>query len=84
MDYVKEVAELNPQAVVIDEYDDCIIGISSSWLLVYSQQRILDQLVEREEMTEEDAIEYYAYNIIRSLPHAGEHAPIIVEHECDE
>jgi hypothetical protein len=48
-----------------DGFDDCIVGVESSShiLLVYSTQLILEKLVKESEMTWEEAIEYFDYNI---------------------
>lgn len=60
-----------------DGFDDCIVGVeaSSNTLLVYSTQLILEKLVKENEMTWEEAIEYFDYNIQGSK---GEGYPIYI------
>jgi hypothetical protein len=60
-----------------DGFDDCIVGVeaSSNTLLVYSTQLILEKLVKESEMTWEEAIEYFDYNIQGSK---GEGYPIYI------
>ncbi len=61
-----------------DTYDDALIGVTSDNRAVYSFEEMVHWLMERDEMTETDAIEWIEYNVIRSLPYAGEAGPIIV------
>ena len=62
-----------------EEYDSCIAGIgwrtASDPVLVYDRAKILEFL--QTEMTEEDAIEHYEFNIVGSW--VGEGTPIFVE-----
>lgn len=39
---------------------------------------MVEHLVETDGMTEEEAVEFIDYNTIRSLPYAGEGAPVIM------
>ena len=61
------------------EYDSCIAGIgwrtASDPVLVYDRAKILEFL--QTEMTEEDAIEHYEFNIVGSW--VGDGTPIFVE-----
>lgn len=57
-----------------DGFDDAIIGVDSdSKRLIYSQKKIIDILVS-EDMTYEDALEYYYFNIEGS--YMGDKTPI--------
>jgi len=62
-----------------EEYDSCIAGIgwrtASDPVLVYDRSKILEFL--QTEMTEEDAIEHYEFNIVGSW--VGDGTPIFVE-----
>jgi len=60
-----------------DGFDDCIVGVESTGdtILVYSTQLILEKLVKDSEMTWEEAIEYFDYNIQGSK---GEGYPIYI------
>lgn len=54
-------------AIILDDFDDAIIGIvetmGSGPRILYSQGKILEILM-KEGMTEEEAIEYYDFNIL--------------------
>ena len=64
----------------IDKYKPAIIGQSDSDLrIVYSADKIIDILSE--DMTREEAVEHYEYNILGS--HMGDMTPIYVS-EMDE
>jgi hypothetical protein len=53
-----------------DGFDEAIIGSITSYgrgeTVLYSTQKILEVMMERDGMTEEDAIEFFNYNIIGS------------------
>lgn len=61
-----------------DGYDDCILGYEYNWdgnmRLIYSIRAILDKLVTEDEMSEEDAIEHFEYNMRGG--YVGEQTPI--------
>ena len=51
-------------------YDDCILGIAEVWdgnervhRIVYDALNIVDVLIERDGMSQEEAIEYFEFNI---------------------
>jgi len=64
---LEDVLDMFPEEDIIkaDGFDDCIVGVESSshTLLVYSTQLILEKLVKDDEMTWEEAIEFFDYNI---------------------
>jgi hypothetical protein len=76
----EEIAEINPEALLCDGFDDAIIGmaerINLGPVVAYSVSKILDIMIERDGMTYEDAVEYYDYNIIGSW--MGENTPIFI------
>ena len=65
-------------AIILDGLDDAIIGIvedfGNSPRVLYSKNKILEILQERNLMTEQEAEEYYDYNILGL--HAGEQNPV--------
>ena len=67
-------------AVVFDspDYDDAIVGITDEGRVIYDYEKMVDSLVERDGITELEAIEFIDYNTIRALAYAGEYAPIIM------
>lgn len=76
-DYIDEIAE---GAILMDGYDDCIIGISEEFgmepRIVYSKQRIIQKMVKTDLMTEEEAIEYFYFNMVGG--YFGERNPIFL------
>ena len=57
-----------------DGYDDCIVGIDSKQRLVYDMEKIIEKLSQ--EMSEEDAVEFFYCNIEGS--HMGEYTPLYI------
>ena len=65
----EEVEELAEGAILLDGFDDCITGIVEEFgngvRILYSRDKILDSL--QKDMSYEDALEYYYYNIVGGL-----------------
>lgn len=59
-------------------YDDALIGVTEDGRAVYDFDRMVRWLVETEDFTAEEAIEWIEYNTIRALPYMGDNAPIIM------
>lgn len=59
-------------------YDDALIGITEDGRAVYDFDKMVRWLVETEDFTDEEAIEWIEYNTIRALPYMGDDAPIIM------
>lgn len=74
---IDEIAE---GAIILDGFDDCIIGLTEEFgnniRILYSTQKIIDKLLIDSEMTEEDAWEYYSFNIVGG--YYGEQNPIFL------
>jgi len=80
------IAELNPEAIVWDGFDDAIIGYDMrEWKAIYDQEKMVDILIA-DGMTYEDAIDYLGFNVFST--YAGEYTPINIhifnEFEIDE
>jgi hypothetical protein len=62
--------------LIMDDYDDCIVGVSerfgSAPHVIYDLDKILGKLIDSG-MTPEEAEEYYEFNMIGS--YVGEHTP---------
>lgn len=73
-------AELPEDAIVFDNmsYDGSIVGVTTDDRVVYDYDKMVEELMEDEGWSYEEAAEWINYNTIRSLPYAGEHAPIIM------
>jgi hypothetical protein len=59
--------------IVIDGHDNAIVGISTDMRLVYCEDTIIKNLMA--EMIEEDAIDFYEYNIASA--YIADNQPII-------
>lgn len=59
------------------DYEDAFIGISNDDRAIYDWEKMVAYLVEKQDMTEEEAIEWIDYNTIRALAYY-EKAPIIM------
>lgn len=59
-------------------YDDALIGVTEDERAVYDFNKMVDWLMETEEISQEEAIEWIEYNTIRALPYMGERAPVIM------
>ena len=74
-----QIVENYPDEEILkaDGLDDAILGIEeNSMKLVYSKSKVIEILMS-EDMTEEDALEHYYYNIVGA--YVGEKTPIFVE-----
>jgi hypothetical protein len=78
----KELRENLPEDTVVFDnasYDNSIIGVSTDGRVIYSFNKMVEELMTDNGWSEMDAIEWIEYNTIRSLPYFGPNAPIICE-----
>jgi len=78
---IDKIVELNPEAIVLDGLDEAVIGIGYSKdlepRLIYSINNIILTLIGRDGMSENEAREFYDYNIADG--YFGNHGPIFLE-----
>jgi hypothetical protein len=71
--------DLAEGAVMLDGFDDCIVGVSESFgeepRIIYSKKQIITKLMK--DMSQEDAIDYYYYNIVGGM--FGTQNPIFIQ-----
>jgi len=71
--------DLAEGAVILEGFDDCIIGVSESFgeepRIIYSKKQIITKLMK--DMSQEDAVDYYYYNIVGGM--FGTQNPIFVQ-----
>lgn len=62
--FLDAISQVNPDSCYPTGYEDCIIGMLSSIdpVIVMDKNKMINKLV-MEGMTEEEAIEYFDYNI---------------------
>ena len=74
------LAELGEDVLLMDGFDDAIIGysqrINDPILAVYSWDLMVKVLMERDDMSDEEAMEYIDFNCLGAW--VGEQTPIIV------
>ena len=74
--------ELPEEAIVLGDafmsYDNSIVGVTTDGRVVYDFDKMVEELMQDEEWSYEEAVEWIDYNTIRSLPYAGPGAPIIM------
>lgn len=59
-------------------YDDALIGVTTDNRAVYEYNAMVDWLIENDDMSYDEAVEWIDYNTLRALPYYGEAAPIVV------
>lgn len=60
------------------DFDEAIIGVTHDGKAVYDYDKMVYCLMKEDKISSEDAMDFIDYNTIRSLPYAGEYAPVIV------
>ena len=75
------LCEYNNSMLFLDGYpNNCIIGVrikkDTKIVAAYSDADCVDSLMEDDEMTDEDAVEFFEYNTRGS--YVGEHTPVFV------
>jgi|DEB19_MinimDraft_3_1074340.scaffolds.fasta_scaffold00141_7 hypothetical protein len=75
------IAEIHPELVLMDGFDDCILGIASrcgeEQFVVYDYAKVIDKNMSHG-MTEEEAIEFFDFN--QECAYVGEHTPAFAVH----
>ena len=67
------------EALVADGFDEAIIGMARQFnqtLVVYDEDKCLEILVLRDQMTPEEAEEFFEFNVVGA--YVGDHTPIFV------
>lgn len=73
-------AELDEDAIVFDNpsFDNSIVGVTTDGQAVYDYDKMVEELMNDEGCSEQEAIDWIEYNTIRAIPYAGEMAPIVI------
>jgi hypothetical protein len=73
----EKIADLNPEALFADGFDDALIGYdSSSFCAVYDYDKCLKVLVKRDGMSFAEAHEYMEFNVVSA--YVGDFTPSFV------
>jgi hypothetical protein len=72
-------SELPEDAIVFDNmsYDGSIVGVTTDGRVVYDYDKMVEELMEDEQWSYEEAVEWIDYNTIRALPYAGENGQLL-------
>ena len=78
-DLKERIEEINPDAMLADGLDDALAGFDSKGRAIYHIEEILGILMQRDSMSEEEAQEFFDFNI--ECAHVGEYTPIYMYEE---
>jgi|LakMenE01Jun11ns_1017448.scaffolds.fasta_scaffold9418547_3 hypothetical protein len=74
-----ELAEIDPELLLMDGFDDCILGICESFggvpVVAYDYDKVLASL-QASGMTYEEAVEYHEFN--QAGAYVGERTPVFI------
>jgi|TARA_R110000772_G_scaffold182661_3_gene293926 hypothetical protein len=70
-----------PDVLIADGFDKAIMGIVERFgmnpVVLYNKNKCINIMIKRDKMTEEEAIEFYYYNIVGA--HMGDYTPCFAE-----
>ena len=75
------LADYYYDSLILDNpsFDNSIIGVSTDGKLLYDFKKMIDELVDEEDMTEEEAVDFIEYNTIRAIGYFdSDFKPIII------
>lgn len=73
------IASKNPEAMLVDGHDDALAGYDTKGRAIYFTDHIIGTLMQRDGMTEEEAVEFFDFNI--ECAYVGEFTPIYMYEE---
>jgi len=73
---IEEIAERNPEALKADGFDDCVIGMTHDGCIAYDAYKMIQQLMDKNGMTHEDAVDYFDFNIAGA--YLGDSTPVYI------
>jgi|TARA_R110000765_G_scaffold55395_1_gene109826 hypothetical protein len=80
-DKVKKLMEENAEYLTADGFDEAIMGTVERFgmndVVLYDKAKCMDILMKRDGMTEDEAIDFFYYNVIGSW--VGEYTPYFAE-----
>ena len=81
--YIEELKQAivskNPEAMLVDGHDDALAGYDTKGRAIYFTDHIIGTLMQRDGMTEEEAVEFFDFNIAGA--YVGEYTPIYMYEE---
>ena len=77
---IDEIAEINPEAMLADGFDDAILGMCVQFgaepLVAYDYEKCVEILIERDGMTRIEAIDFIQFNVIGA--YVGLNTPVFI------
>ena len=76
---------LNPEALLVDGFDQALIGITEPSfmidraLAVYSYRKVIEIIMKEDNASEDEALEYFEFNILGS--YVGKNTPIFIDQQ---
>lgn len=73
------------KTLFVDGYTEAMLGTTDEGVIVYSKTYMIEELMTRDDMSLEEAIEFLEYNVWNS--YVGEYTPIYVndfDHDAHE
>lgn len=77
---IEEIAIDNEEEVLFldnPSFDKSIIGITNDFRLIYDFDKMVEELMEDDQIDYEDAIDFIDHNTLLAIPYFGEQSPII-------
>ena len=78
---IKRLLEALPDALIMDGFDDCIVGVVEKFgeedIVCYSKEKVIEKLMESH-MDREEALEFFYFNQIGA--YLGENTPCFIEY----
>ena len=73
------IKNANERAMLVDGHDDALAGYDTQGRAIYFVDAIIGRLMQRDGMTQEEAIEFFDFNIAGA--YVGEYTPIYMYEE---
>jgi|TARA_B100001094_G_scaffold270120_1_gene274788 hypothetical protein len=77
---IDEIAEINPDAMLADGFDDAILGMCIQFggepLVAYDYEKCVVLLMEKDGLTRTEAIDFMEFNVIGS--YVGLNTPVFI------
>ena len=75
----ESIVQANEEAMLADGHDDALAGYDTKGRAIYFVDAIIGTLMQRDGMTQEEAIEFFDFNIAGA--YVGEYTPIYMYEE---
>jgi hypothetical protein len=77
-DFIEYISQNSPESVILNGLDHGIVGMDVDGHVVYSYEKCVEILMERDGMTLEEAEEWLDYNTVRAIPYMGDMRPVMM------